>query len=183
MKNLFLLALIVIMIGCAAQQPSVIWLHTKFDPAQAAYSREKGENVIKGQGFMRTRGGEIRTCAGSRVSLVPITDYSEERMMYLYNIPSSSETRYTPWHERYKTTFAYTDPEYEKFFITTYCDAQGNFLFENIADGDYFLATRVMWEAPYCVGLNCNNMFQGGDLMQRISVSGGGIRTIYLTPQ
>ena len=60
-------------------------------------------------------------------------------------------------------------PELRAYFEVkrqTTCDAEGRFLFEGLADGDYFVMTSVQW-------LGTNDFPQGGQLMQRVRIRDG----------
>lgn len=59
--------------GCAAQPYTI---QTPFNDAEMAWSQSPGTAAIKGQGFLKTVGGDVKTCAGNVVSLVPDTPYT-----------------------------------------------------------------------------------------------------------
>jgi hypothetical protein len=54
------------------------------------------------------------------------------------------------------------DPGLDPFIRRTKGDGQGNFVFEGIPPGQYYLLSRVTWCVPTQYG--CNQ--QGGDLME-----------------
>ena len=68
--------------GCMPMTPVV--MQNSFNQAEAEYIFQEGPHMISGQSFMRTNGGDVRTCAGMEVSLVPQTAYSTERMRLIY---------------------------------------------------------------------------------------------------
>jgi hypothetical protein len=53
------------------------------------------------------------------------------------------------------------------------CDAQGFFTFDGVADGSFFVFTRVTWRVSGAI--------QGGSLMKRVTLSGGKKTEIVLT--
>ena len=65
-------------------------------------------------------------------------------------------------------------PEYSADVKVQKCDAQGDFVFERVADGDFFVVTQITWET------GTSSSYQGGNLMQRVSVSGGKSVSIVL---
>lgn len=86
------------------------------------------------------------TCAGKKVVLIPDTPYAREVLLDLYSninsgyrdVKSLERTAYIPW-----------DKEYERIRTNTYCDAMGNFEFDQLSDGDYFIITSIIWPGPF----------------------------------
>lgn len=121
---------------------------------------------ITGQGFLKTRGGHVKTCAGNEVYLESSSNHwlrhlinyeltrdivaSQERNVMLkkklgedyselqkeLNLRSEEAINYYRLHLNAN----------KQSVIGTICDAQGNFEFKNIKNGEYYLATRVEWE-------------------------------------
>lgn len=157
MKFLVSVAAVALLSGCATTRPTVS-IESPFDAAQARLLSQDGPNTIRGNGFLRQRGGGVVTCAGSEVVLVPATYYARERIAYLYGTGGINSRRLNP-------IFVPDPPEYRTSTKKTRCDAQGNFTFDRVADGDFFVTTGVHWQAG---GTN-----QGGPIMSRARVSGG----------
>ena len=157
----------VILPACAANPPVTVVISAPWDGEAAARQLEPGPNTIKGNGFMRQRGGGVVTCAGQEASLIPATDYAAERMYAIYGSKNSGTARSR------NIVFVPDVPEYHKLVRRTKCDSQGNFQFEEVADGDYFVLTRAYWEV--------RGATQGGLLMQRASVSGGKTVSVVLS--
>lgn len=160
-----------LMCGCAAQE-RVLTLHTTFDEAQARAAMGPGTNTVKGQAFLRQNGGGVVTCAGETVYLAPATRYAEERITLLYGSPdggfvSTSDTFRFRWTPE-------TPESYHALQHTCIADAQGNFRFEGVRDGAYYLVTRVIWTFG-------NNRFHGGAMARKVSVSGGRTEDVILT--
>ncbi|WP_133251528.1 hypothetical protein [Zavarzinia aquatilis] len=150
--------------GCAQQ----VELHTVFNPADAEFVLKDGPNRVSGQAFVRQNGGGVVTCAGSGVGLTPVNAYSTDRMIGIYG---NSVSGYLPAIIEKKLP---ENAEYIRLSRTAYCDAQGNFDFENVPDGEYYVTTYVAWTVGYVA--------QGGGLMKRVSVSGGKHEKLILTP-
>lgn len=140
--------------ACATTEPQIVSLNSSWDSAKAAHIDKDGTNSVKGNAFMRQQGGGVVTCAGSTVTLIPATPYAVERLTQLYGAGDSGfnsirNFRFVP------------DPyEYQAMTRRTTCDSQGNFQFERVPDGDYFVVTSVTWVVGYAQ--------QGGNLMQRV---------------
>ena len=56
----------------------------------------------------------------------------------------------------------------------TVCDAQGNFQFMNVADGTFYVVSRITWMVGYSA--------QGGSIMQQVTVQGGDAKQVVLSP-
>ncbi len=154
--------------GCKTPPPPVVKLTSPFDEAQAAELLEPGENTIEGSALIRQQGGGVVTCAGAEVTLVPVTDYATERMVAIYG---STERGY-----RFSGTveFEPTPDAYTTMNRKVIGDAQGRFVFRDVADGEFYVVTTVEWYIGYAR--------QGGVLMQRVAVAGGEVKTIVLSP-
>ena len=136
--KLFVITLFVLMVGCAPQIQTIETIG-KFDPDEVAFIHATGPNTIQGQAFMRQRGGNVVTCAGNKVLLVPQGSNSIERIAKLFGST-----------QRVARPIAMpdiADVRYWKHMRSTRCDAKGSFVFEDLADGDYFITTYVLWEA------------------------------------
>ncbi len=160
--RLFVIALFVLVAGCAPQIQTIQTVG-KFDPNGVAFIHATGPNTIQGQAFMRQRGGNVVTCAGSDVFLVPRGSYSEERIANIFGT-TQRVARNIAWADA-------PDAAYWEYMRRTRCDAQGGFVFEDLADGDYFITTVVIWESP--TGYQGSLVTQGGSLMAPVSVDRG----------
>lgn len=171
MKQLVFAALATVLYGCATTPP--VDLVSSFDPSEIAWFKVPGKNTIAGNAVLRTVGGEARTCAALSAHLVPISSYATERFTRMYGNTSSGFLSATSGFK-----FTQTDAAYEANSRTVRCDAQGNFRFENVPDGDYFVTAFVTWGVPTSAYVTAT---QGGVLMQRVSVSNGETKQIVLT--
>lgn len=145
--------------GCADDMIQRVNLVSTFNAQQAESMLHDGDNTITGNAFMRQQGGGVITCAGSEVSLTPETAYATERIVHIYGNPNEGAAR--------KGIIFYPDdPNYMRLMKTTKCDSQGNFIFENVADGSFYITTVVGW-------VDGQNNTQGGSLMKRVDVKDG----------
>lgn len=147
-------------LGCATGMKTyIIDLSADFDRAQAQKQVAPGKNKVEGNAFMRQMGGGIVTCAGSEVMMTPATEYARQRIVTLYGNDKTGFTGPKPFQ------FSPDYPEYHDLTLKTMCNSQGNFEFNNVADGDFYLHTYVQWAVA--------GQLQGGYLMQKISLNGG----------
>ena len=116
----------------------------------------------------------MKTCAGLEASLIPHSAYAAERIAVTYG--SSAEG----FGGRETRPFTPDPAAYHDTIRRTLCDAQGNFTFRGLPDGQYFVLVEVSWEAieggryAYLAG-------QGGTMMSRVSVRGAEEREMILT--
>jgi len=152
MRLLVVLMVLPLIAGCVSMQPPVERI--PFPGGEYDSLRESGTAVIRGQAFLKTRGGDVKTAAGEEVVLNPVTSYSQQwyQVAYLNGRPLTGP-----------------DPRYLRYIRKTIADADGRFTFRNVAGGDYFIVARVVWEAPTGYGL----VPQGGFVAKKVSVEDG----------
>lgn len=158
--------------AAAPEAPKPVRLRTAFDPAAVAWAQGAGENLVEGTALLRTRGGEVRTCAALDVGLIPVTLHSRERIVHIYG---NTRSGFNPAgvvgrHPR----FSNDDPRFYKHIRKAKCDAEGRFEFDDVPDGEWFVEAIVSWEAPL-------HGKQGGSLMQLVRVSDGETRRLVMT--
>lgn len=167
----------VLLVGCA---PKEIALSNSFDANSAQELLQKGDNTIRGSALIRQRGGGVVTCAGYDVTLIPATAYASERMRALYG---NAQRGYRDSSPLATVNFVPDFPAYHNFNKKSVCNAQGSFVFKDIADGDFYVTLSVTWEVPsQSVYSFTGTSTEGGDLMQRVTVSGGETKEIVLAP-
>lgn len=155
--------------GCAVA-PYQVTLQHQFDARQAQRLMQPGVNIVEGSALIRQQGGGVVTCAGQGVSLIPRTDYAAERTLYLWG----NVTRGYSHVYAMNMQFTPDPPAYGQHVARTICDAQGNFQFSNVADGEFFVVTVISWVVAGRV--------QGGGLFQAVSVNGGEVKRVVLSP-
>ena len=160
MKTIIAALSVIVLAGCVPTR-QVIKTTSVYNPEDAAYIHEEGNAVIEGQAFLRTMIGEVRTCAGARVYLLAVTEYSKERFRNLYGNINEGRS--------YVNNVDDPDPRYWKDWLHTVCDAEGDFRFTGIPPGEYFIAAGVWWQVPQGV---YSSSTEGADLMKRIRITG-----------
>jgi hypothetical protein len=107
--------------------------NAKFIEAEYAAYKGDGKSTISGQAFLKTRGGDVKYGAGNQVHLNPVTSYSTEwfERGIVGNEPlEKPDDRINPYHR------------------TTVADGFGNFAFEHLPPGQYYVACLITWEVP-----------------------------------
>ena len=161
--------------GCATTKELLAPAFSSADAEELANYTDEGPNTIKGQVFLKTRGGEVRYGAGNVVKLLPITAYGKE----IENLKQS---------QSYVKVIG-IDPRYESAARETVTDGSANFEFQGLPDGEYLVSSKVTWEVP-CVPINSYDLScamkggtnkEGGVIEKTVTVSDGQERTIMLT--
>ena len=88
-----------------------------------------GTASIQGQVFMRTRSGSVIYGAGSTVLLIPLTDYTKQRLAVGFD--------------------ANNDLALSKYIRRAIADANGNFDFTELPEGEYVAISSVVWQIPW----------------------------------
>jgi hypothetical protein len=168
MKKLVVIGLsILALAGC--QGPQTLEPSTDFDTNAASIINKKGSGGVYGQAFLKQAGGEVVTCAGNEITLIPATDYATQRLQMYYG---SSDYGYRSYY-----MLNITDAEEEGYYSytrTTVCDAQGNFKFKNVANGTYYVTTTVIWAVSQYSNA-------GGALMHKVEVKNGRDAELIMT--
>lgn len=169
-------ALALALAACAMPGPQVrhVTLSRSFDPNEVAWFSAPGHAIIDGQALLRTRGGDVRTCAGFKATLTPMSDYARQRMSARFGDgPSGFQEIHTvpiKFDNEAQTGFS----QYERIGRETTCDAQGNFTFSELPPGSYYVTAPVGWQIP-------GGRLQGGWLMRRVNVERAQIVRVILT--
>jgi hypothetical protein len=129
---------------------------------------------VKGTAFLRQGGGGVVTCAGNEVILFPKTPYSTE---FLEKEFINDSAFFPGWFSNGKgyrkavSSYVYRpDSEFQK---STICDAQGNFEFNKIGDGEYYVSTAVYWEVA--------RKPQGGKLVQYVKIQNNETKKVVIS--
>jgi hypothetical protein len=131
MRLLAILAVCVLSISCAAPRPKPRM--TEVIASEYAPYEKAGTGVLVGQAFLKTRGGEVRYGAGNKVYLHPVTTFSTEWY-----------TRQAVGGELLEPT---QDPIAARNNRVTTADGNGNFRFEGLPAGEYYVVCPIVWEA------------------------------------
>lgn len=170
-RRLFVFCFLMFSLFCLPGQA-----HT--DPAaQAKFDRNlveellgPGPATIKGSALVFTPEGGVVSCAGRRVTLAPVTDYSTEVITLRFGDEDAA------YCDISKLPNVSEDPDYHKYGLRhTLCDVQGYFEFSGLKPGDYYITAKILW------GQESEPL--GGMLMRKVSVKGGNTVEIVLSPE
>jgi len=102
---------------------------TPYSEADFAPWSGSGPATLRGQAFLRTVGGDVKTCAGQDVYLVPGNSYDNEAML--------------------SHGHAVLDPAAFHYWRKSICDAQGNFTFTGLPARRWYVGATVKWGVPH----------------------------------
>ncbi|MGZ9568805.1 hypothetical protein ACVTTK_05500 [Alcaligenes nematophilus] len=177
MKRLLGIAVLAGLTGCVTMQPKEMEykIASDFNIEFARNQIADGLGEINGTAFLTQKGGGVVTCAGQDVHLFPVTEYASDRVSYLYGgLPSLNRTVTQNIRNvlNRKPSFVPDPPEYKEYSKVTKCDANGEFQFSQVKDGEYYINTAVYWQAQ---------TYQGGLLLTRAKVEDGKSPRIIMT--
>ncbi len=120
--------------GCSGRQAGTIT--AQFEPKDAMYIFTVGRGSIHGTAFVKTADGKRHAARRSKVTLVPATQYAEQRIEAIYRgRQGAGDVGDVPA----------ADGRYSYFTRKTTAVTKGAFSFIDISDGEYFVTTVVQW--------------------------------------
>lgn len=140
--------------GCGIQQVKPTVARIPFPENEYTQLQKEGTATIKGQVFLKTRGGDVKVAAGEEIQLNPVTSYSNQwyEENYLKQNPLSPG-----------------DPRQQEYIRKKIADGSGRFEFKNIPAGEYYVTGKVTWESP--TGYQGALQMQGAMISKQIKVT------------
>ena len=155
----FLLPCILLLVaGCAGP------MKTSFTPEMEAAARaalEPGEGRILGQAFVQSAKGRVIPAAGQVVGLIPKTPYADDRFRLAYGTGK--------FRRLFVLGLGNPDPRYEESIREIKADKHGDFEFDNVKDGSYYVQAMAQ---------NDEETFLVYDIVE---VRDGGTAHVYLS--
>lgn len=152
MQKLMVVTVMLTLTGCAVPQVQPIE-RIAFPENEYIQLKKIGTSTVKGQAFLKTRGGDVKVAAGEKVWLNPVTSYSNQ------------------WYESHllNRPLGTADPRQDQYIKETTADGSGRFAFRNVPSGDYYITTKVLWESA--TGYGGGLVTQGGFISQKIKIN------------
>lgn len=169
-RTLAALVVPAVLAGCAwlPPKPRHIELMKPFDQDQALLMLREGAGTINGSALVLHPYGGAQNCAGYPVVLVPATPYADERMSAAYG-PGGQGIVWPP-----APIFNPDVLAYQAASRTVTCGAKGDFKFDKVADGSYYVVAAVPWRP-----LPTSDVVQAS-IAQKVTLQGGKPLTIEL---
>jgi hypothetical protein len=118
-------------------------LDSPFDIEAVRFVKQTGNATVRGQAFLKLADGTSRSCAGFAIELLPVAAYSDERIFKTYGNNRQGQILL----EQNPPKFTPDVKEYHEMLLKGACDASGEFQFEKVAAGDYYVMAFIIWEA------------------------------------
>ena len=148
-------------VGAAPAAPPAAAGTAAFRTTDFAWASAPGQGSIDGQ-IAYKAGGQAYGCTASGVILTPETPWVRERMRVLYN---STDHTALPADDVRRRTPPERSQDYSAFIKRTKCGAAGEFSFQGLADGAWYVITLAR-PANGAAGVEMA-------LMRRVVVRGG----------
>jgi hypothetical protein len=147
-----------LLISCSNKQKksdnTPIKIVNKFNNKDVKWFKIKGNGTIKGIAKFKSKNGNLRFGKDFRIELMPNCLYTEERLNKIYNNKDSGYVyvedgipKFTPDPEGYHDT------------KKTMSNEKGEFEFNNLPLGDYYVIAFMLWDKT------------GGGIMRRVTLS------------
>lgn len=142
-----------------------IQLKSRFDPEQVQWVAQPGDAHVSGTAFLTLGDGTRKSCAGFNVELLPVADYSSERIRLTYGNNQQGQILL----DQNPPAFTPDAPAYHELLLKSQCDEQGVFAFNKVPAGEYYVMVFVIWRDMVGGAMRP----QGGAVMKRIRVEAG----------
>ena len=123
--------------------PAPLKLESRFDIQAVRFVKQPGNATVRGQAFLELADGTSMNCAGFAIELLPVAAYSDERILKTYGNNRQGQILL----EQKPPKFTPDVKQYHEMLLKGACDASGEFLFQNVAAGDYYVMAFIIWEA------------------------------------
>lgn len=151
------------LISCAVPQQERV---AKYDANEYARYAGSGSARITGQAFAKTVGGDVKYAAGNTVWLYPVTSMTTE--WYQTSIKAGKPMKAG-------------DQRMMQHSRSTVADGNGNFEFNGLPGGDYYVVTQVTWGVS--TGMQFFPIEQTGSALHtKVHVGEGESKRVILTP-
>jgi len=168
--KVYFLTTALLVTGCATVPATEVPISATFAKSDVAWFGGTGTGKIEGSAFLRTKGGAVKTCAGYDVQILPYSSYAAERMNFIYGSQTSGHLI----GPRRAWKFIPDEPDFYKSLKKTVCNADGDFEFEDLPAGDYYIIAKVTWDIGKVFD-------EGGTLMKKVSIASGDTQKVTLT--
>lgn len=164
MNNFIHLALLFLSVVMSWQSLAAepIEIKSAFKVYDVKWVKEKGGASVVGSASIKLENGELKGCAGFNVELLPVADYSSERILKTYGnnkrgqiLVSENPPKFTP-----------DVKEYHEMVIFSKCNADNEFVFNDVPAGNFYVLAFIIWdETKAHVSVK-----SGGAVMKKIKV-------------
>ncbi|WP_416307366.1 hypothetical protein [Neptunicella sp. SCSIO 80796] len=135
-------------------------LQHRFKLEEVQWIKQKGSATLSGKAFIRLEDGSYKGCAGFNIELLPVTPYSSERIFKTYGSNQQGQILLS----QNPPSFTPDAKAYHEMEIISQCDQNGEFHFNNIKAGEFYVMAFIIWEEQQ----HGKNLKKGGGVMHYI---------------
>lgn len=117
-------------------------LESPFNIDDVKFVKEVGSSTVTGTASLRLADGSVKGCAGFSIELLPVAAYSRERIVRTYG----NDQRGQILLEQDPPKFKPDEPRYHDMLIKGACNQRGEFRFDQVPAGDYFVIAFIIWD-------------------------------------
>lgn len=160
-----------IITGLALSNPAysfaseVVNLKNTFNSDEIAWVMEKGTSTVFGTAYLTLEDGKKKGCANFHVELLPVAGYSSERIFNNYGNNTAGQILLSQNPPKFNPDVK----EYHEMLLSTNCDSENKFRFNDVPKGDYYLIAFIMWDEEK----DGATKKLGGAVMNKIQVKEG----------
>lgn len=124
---------------CLASEP--IKLSSSFNEDEVNWIKGKGGSSVSGTASIKLESGVNKGCASFKVELLPVASYSNERIFKTYGNNVGGQILISQNPPKFEPDVK----EYHELVIATTCDAKGEFQFNDVPQGDFYILAFIIW--------------------------------------
>ena len=140
-------------------------LKSTFSADEVKWVQVAGTAAVSGTATLKLKDGTFKNCSGFNVELLPVTQYSSERIFKTYGNNEQGQVLV----EDDPPKFIPDAAGYHQMLLKGVCDAKGEFSFGNVPSGDYYVMAFIIWD----IMNEGRGAKAGGAVMHRIHVENG----------
>lgn len=142
-------------------------LSAPFRAEDVSFVKQPGKATVSGTSVLKLADGTLKSCAGFNVELLPIAAYSSERIQKTYGNTREGQILL----EQNPPKFTPDVKAYHEMLLKSVCDAKGQFRFEKVPAGEYFIMAFIIWDDTS----GATPRKTGGAVMKRIRVGANDV--------
>lgn len=139
-------------------------IENEFEEGEISWFSDTGNGSIKGVAQFKSKTGEVKYGSQFRIELMPYTSYTEERLTKIYKESEEGSVFIQDGVPRF-----IPDPHGYHKTLQTLCDSEGQFEFNQLPEGEYYIIAFMIWDEK----VNEQKVLNGGGIMRRVSLSEG----------
>lgn len=125
---------------CLASEP--IKLSSTFNEEEVKWVKDKGNSSVFGSAYIELENGVKKGCASFNVELLPVANYSNERILKTYGNNVSGQILISQNPPKFEPDAK----KYHELDITTTCNSKNQFELNSVPQGDFYILAFIIWD-------------------------------------